>query len=92
MNLKLIAIVAPPAPKCFEARDIWVEFLHSAQQAASGNEAQPFIDGKYNPRYPFCSDCPAKHAHAMFVAKRCDFKGYVASLMPATAPETASAT
>jgi hypothetical protein len=86
VNLKLVAIHAPPAPKCFAARDIWVEYLHSAQQAAVGPKVKPFVDGRYNPQYPFCRDCPAKHAHAMFLAKRCDFKAYVISLVPAGTP------
>lgn len=100
MNAKLIAIHAPPAPKCFETRDIWVEYLASADQAVVGKQpkrndsrasAWPFVDGKYNPHFAFCSDCPAKHAHAMFVAKRCDFKAYVASLTPAAPTEAEGA-
>jgi hypothetical protein len=90
LNIKLIPIQAPPAPKCFEARDIWVEYLISTQKALAGKKAteradsrtsaQPFVNDRYNPHFAFCRDCPAKHAHAMSVEGRCDFKGYVASL------------
>ena len=90
MNLKLIAIHAPPAPKCFDTRSIWIEYLHSAQQSAAGggrtsNAIKPFVDGRYSPEYPFCRDCSARHAHAMTRAGRCDHKGYVASITPAEA-------
>lgn len=103
MNVKLIPIHAPPAPKCFETRDVWVSYLVSAHQAAAGgtkrassqggrssNAIKPFVDGKYNSAYPFCRDCPAQHAHAMTVAGRCDFAGWVASITPATTEQEAS--
>lgn len=87
MNAKLIAIHAPPAPKCFESRSLWVEYLTSAFKAAAGSNAvRPFVDEKYNPKFRFCNDCPAQHAHAMTVAKRCDYKSYVISITPVATP------
>ena len=82
VTMRFIAIHAPPAPKCFESRDVWVSYLQSAHQAAVGNKVKPFVNGRYNPEYPFCRDCPAKHAHAMYVAGRCDPKGWVRSITP----------
>lgn len=91
MNRKLIAIVAPPAPKCFETRDIWVEYLISAEQGTHGKKRGPFENGKYRPDFQFCKDCPAQHAHAMYVAGRCDWKGYVANLRASTPTTTEDA-
>lgn len=90
MNIKLIAIHAPPAPKCFDTRSIWIEYLVSAQQAAVGSKVRPFVDGKYRTDFPFCQDCRAAHSHAMYVAGRCDWRGYIASITPPT-PETQEA-
>jgi hypothetical protein len=80
MDRSVIFIKAPPAPACFETRGQWVEFLRSAQAAG---KVLPFKDGAYRPEFQFCSDCPAKHAHAMHLQGRCDPKGYRAKLMAA---------
>jgi hypothetical protein len=87
MDRRVIFLKAPPAPRCFESRSQWVEFLSSAQAAG---KVLPFKGGEYRPEFQFCSDCSAQHAHAMHLQGRCDPNTYRANLM-ATAPATAEA-
>lgn len=80
MNRSVIWLKAPPAPRCFESRSLWVEFLDSAQSAG---KVLPFKNGEYRPDFQFCSDCSAQHAHEMHLQGRCNPKAYRASLIPA---------
>jgi hypothetical protein len=71
---------APPAPRCFSARDIWISYLTTAQEVDK-DSARPFgPDGQYRPDFAFCRDCASKHAAVMTLEGRCDYHGYVAGL------------
>lgn len=92
----LIAQLAPTAPPCFEARDIWLSYLTSAAEAWRDGfrsvgpllyeeGAQP----RFNPRFNFCADCSAKHALAMTRTGRCQPDHLKKLAAPAAAPTTA---
>lgn len=61
----VIERVAPPAPPCFDARDIWISYLMSAieVQDESNRNRGPLVrvDGRLtsdlDPTFSFCADC-----------------------------------
>ena len=67
----LVAQLAPTAPPCFGARDIWVEYLQSAVEEARGcyhDGPLVFAPGqpvRFDHTYNFCQDCNARHAREM---------------------------
>lgn len=71
MNRKVISIMAPPSPKCFEARDIWLSFLESSMEIKSAS-TKPFRDGKYQPAFNYCAPCTTAHRRQMVGEKRCN--------------------
>lgn len=86
MDRRTIFLKAPPAPACFEARDQWVNYLTSAQEAG---KVKPFDrDGNYRPKFGFCSDCSAQHSRAMHLEGRCKPIHYQQNLLLAAAPAT----
>ncbi len=83
---QVVAELAPPAPPCFEARDIWLRYLTSAadmqrlstRTAASGPIALG-ADGaldyaRLNPGFSFCTDCAltANERRILAERNRCD--------------------
>lgn len=74
---RVIPILAPPAPKCFDARDVWVSYLQSAQSVPRASE-RPFLGERYRPTFNFCKECPAHHREQREAEGRCDFDAYVA--------------
>ena len=84
MDRRTIFLKAPPAPLCFATRDTWVTYLDSAQSAG---KVKPFDkSGNYRPKFGFCSDCPAKHAHEMHAKGRCAPIQYQQNLLLTVAP------
>lgn len=90
MKAKFIPIAAPTAPRCFSSRDQWVQYLISAQRHPKP-ERRPFVGEEYRAGFCFCRDCPAIHRAEMEDRRRCDFDGYVASVI-AQQEETNAAT
>lgn len=87
MDRRTIFFKAPPAPSCFATRDTWVNYLDSAQAAG---KVKPFDrDGNYRPKFIFCSDCPASHAHAMHQKGLCKPHQYQQNLLLAAPPAEA---
>lgn len=80
VDRKHIFMVAPPAPKCFDSRGQWAEFLTSAQAAG---KVKPFKDGQYRPEFGFCADCSSAHAAEMTRQGRCQAVAYQRSLQVA---------
>lgn len=65
---EVAARLAPPAPPCFDARDLWLRYLASSievQQQRSGLSTGPLaLDGqgrirtdRLNPAWSICTDC-----------------------------------
>lgn len=71
MNRKVISIMAPPAPKCFQARDIWLSFLASSMEIKSAS-TKPFRDGRYQPEFNYCAPCTPAHRRQMVAERRCN--------------------
>lgn len=65
--------LAPPAPACFSARDIWLEYLITSQaDKAKAFGTRPFtLNSEWNPRFSFCADCTRGHEAAMRAEGRC---------------------
>lgn len=63
----------PQAPRCFSARDAWLEFVASADQVKDGDSApRPWLpDGTWNPEFHPCTDCLREFEAEMVAAKRC---------------------
>ena len=70
MNRQLISIKAPPSPKCFEARDIWLSFLQSLMEIKTAS-TKPFRDDQYQPAFNFCAQCTPEHRRQMVHERRC---------------------
>lgn len=68
-----VFVIAPPAPKCFETRTQWVEYLASAQ---GSGKTKPFKREQYQTNFNFCLDCTQIKAHEMTRQSRCDFKAH----------------
>lgn len=72
INLReAIVRLAPTAPPCFPARDIWIEWLVSAAEFQRGdrhpgplNLAQG-TEPTFNDRVNFCEDCEKARSHDM---------------------------
>lgn len=79
--IKLIPTLAPPAPRCFSTRDIWIEMLVVAQKCKAESK-RPFVDGRYVPSFNFCSGCTPDYQAQMTALKRCDPNGYRRALQP----------
>ena len=82
--------LAPVAPPCFSARDIWLEFLVSAAEETQRGRLGP-VDMRQSPatfnrNFDFCDSCPAKHALAMNAQGRCQ-PDYLRTGHPEQAPE-----
>lgn len=79
IRTNLVAGLAPVAPPCFPARDIWVEYLKSAAEYGGNDPATrptPLLAKRgevprFNYDYNFCADCPPEYAAAMARADRC---------------------
>ncbi len=72
----LVARLAPIAPPCFQARDIWVEYLKSAVEYGRRDHPTPLVgkrgeELRFNYDYNFCADCSHEHAVAMAREDRC---------------------
>ena len=75
----LVAGLAPVAPPCFEARDIWVEYLKSAAEYGGSDKVHhstPLLGKRgevprFNYDFNFCGDCSSKHAASMVLQGRC---------------------
>ena len=68
--------LVPMAPPCFEARDIWVQFVASAQHAKAGEGCvKPILVGAWNPAFSPCGDCTVAHEREMRRQARCT-RGY----------------
>lgn len=64
--------LAPPSPACFESRDIWLQFLASADAVKdNAGGPQPFINGAWNPHFHPCTDCTREFETEMVRARRC---------------------
>lgn len=65
--------LAPPAPACFEARDIWLQYLDSAMDHRPGERgARPVVKDAWNRRFSPCVDCEAGHEDRMRQQDRCE--------------------
>lgn len=82
---RVIALQAPPSPKCFDSRDRWVIYLESAQAARKPGR-QPFDDGIYRPLFNFCTDCSPEWKAQMVAELRCAAEAYIATLTAGQAP------
>lgn len=82
---RVIAIQAPPSPKCFDSRDRWVLYLESAQ-ATRKPARKPFEDGIYRPFFNFCTDCNETWKAQMGAELRCTAESYIAALTAGQAP------
>ena len=82
---RVIAIQAPPFPKCFDSRDCWVMYLEAAQAARKPGR-QPFDDGIYRPLFNFCTDCSLEWKAQMVAELRCAAEAYIATLTAGQAP------
>lgn len=72
---RLIAILAPEQPPCFEGRHQWVSYLQVAADAQRNERPGP-LDmrqgvAKFNRQWNYCEDCTAQHALRMHNAGRC---------------------
>lgn len=65
--------IPPPAPRCFDTRDVWVEFIASADACKDGERApKPWLsNGQWNPEFHPCTDCLSEFETAMVAAHRC---------------------
>ena len=64
--------IAPMAAPCFDARDIWLQYLASAQHAKAGEGCvKPIVAGAWNPGFSPCGDCAAAHEREMRRQARC---------------------
>lgn len=77
---RVIPIAAPPAPKCFPTRDLWVSFLQSAQAVFRASE-RPFQGEHYRPTFNFCKECPASYRAQMEQEDRCELDSYAARVL-----------
>lgn len=82
---RVIAIQAPPSPRCFESRDRWVIYLEAAQAARKPGR-KPFEDGIYRPFFNFCTDCSPQWKAQMVAELRCTAEAYIATLTAGQAP------
>lgn len=78
MKRSLINVLAPPAPACFSARDIWVGYLESTQNDKCASQ-RPFIRIRvveqahmaWNESFNHCRDCIEAHRDDMQRVGRC---------------------
>lgn len=67
--------VAPQAPRCFPSRQIWLEYLQSAQDHPNPKR-RPFDGEHYKQDFNFCLECPPKYRRSMEIEMRCDYRIY----------------
>lgn len=84
----LILKTAPPAPPCFGARDIWIEWCTSAAEAQS-ERGQPKLlileagkPARFNYVINFCADCAPFHQREKMALGLCK-PGWLAQFDPA---------
>ena len=70
IRANLVTRLAPVAPPCFQARDIWVEYLKAAAESGRVDHPSPLVqrrgeEARFNYDYNFCADCDAQHAARM---------------------------
>jgi hypothetical protein len=71
VDIKLIRMVAPPAPACFADRLAWAEYLASAMEIKS-EATKPFKQAIYQPSFNWCKDCTREHRRQMVAEHRCN--------------------
>jgi len=70
MNIRLVLDVAPPTPACYPDRDMWSEYLLSAQRSRKVY-ALPFDGVVYRPSFNYCVDCSGEHKALMQASSKC---------------------
>lgn len=63
----------PPAPRCFPARDQWLEFVVAADAVKLDDPApRPWLpNGTWNPEFHPCPDCTQQYEAEMVRDRRC---------------------